>query len=192
MADRTIRVRVPIVGRHNAGNAACALAVAVALGLDLPAAGRNLERARPARHRSEVVELAGRHLILDCYNANPASMRAALSTLAELSRGRRAVAILGDMLELGDTEDAEHDALGALVAELGIGHLLTMGEAARRAARAARAAGVGTVEVVNVDNPERAARLAAEWTVPGDFILIKASRGIRLERVADALREVLG
>jgi len=189
---RTIRVRVPIVGRHNALNAACALAVAVALGLDLDTAARNLERARPARHRSEVVDLAGRHVILDCYNANPASMRAALSTLAELSRGRRSVAVLGDMLELGDSEDAEHDALGKLVAELGIGHLVTMGEAARRAARAARTAGVGTVEVVNVDNPEQAARLAAGWTVPGDFILIKASRGIRLERVADALREVLG
>lgn len=191
-SGRTLRVRVPLVGRHNAGNAACALAVAVALGLDVDAAARSLELARPPRHRSEVAELGGRHVLLDCYNANPASMAAALRTLAEQARGTRGVAVLGDMRELGPLEDEEHDALGRLVKQLGVDHLITLGEAARGTARAARAAGVAHVEVVNVDHPEEAARLVASWTSPGDWVLIKASRAMRLERVADALREVVG
>ncbi|HKA89321.1 MAG TPA: UDP-N-acetylmuramoyl-L-alanyl-D-glutamate--2,6-diaminopimelate ligase [Haliangiales bacterium] len=191
-SGRQIRVRVPLVGRHNAGNAACALAVAVALGLDLDAAAQNLEGARPSRHRSEVADIGGRHVILDCYNANPASMTAALRTLAEQARGARGVAILGDMRELGPLEEQEHDALGRLVHQLGVDRLITMGEAARVTARAARAAGVGHVEIINIDCPEEAARLVASWTSPGDWILIKASRAMRLERVADALREVVG
>jgi murE/murF fusion protein len=189
---RTLRVRVPLVGRHNAGNAACALAVAVALGVDVDAAAHNLERARPARHRSEVADIGGRHVILDCYNANPASMRAALHTLAEQARGARGVAVLGDMRELGASEEEEHDALGRLVKQVGVDHLVTLGEAARGTSRAARAAGVEHVEIVNVDHPEAAARVVASWTAPGDWVLIKASRAMRLERVADALREVFG
>ncbi len=117
---RNLNVRVPLVGRHNALNATCALAVAVALGVDLDAAVRGIATATPAAQRSEVRTIGGRHVLVDCYNANPASMKAALSTLADLAaetKGSRGVAVLGDMLELGSTENGEHAALGKLVAE---------------------------------------------------------------------------
>jgi murE/murF fusion protein len=188
---RRLEGRVPLLGRHNADNAACALAVALALDLDLDAALAGLARARPGRHRGEVADLGGRHVLLDHYNANPASMRAALETLATLAAGRRAVAILGDMLELGAAEDEAHAAVGRAVGELGIGHLVTLGERARGAAQAARAAGVPHVHVAHVDDAVGAARLAASWTDPGDWILVKASRAMQLERVVDALREIV-
>jgi UDP-N-acetylmuramoyl-tripeptide--D-alanyl-D-alanine ligase len=188
--SQKLELRVPLVGRHNVDNAACALAVAVALELDLEAAARGIANARPGKQRGEIAEIGGRQVLVDCYNANPASMRAALATLAQLGAGRVAVAVLGDMLELGDTEEEEHRAIGRELAGLGIARLVTLGERARDIARAARAAGVPHVEVVNVDDAEGAARLAASWTEPGDWILVKASRGMRLERVVAALREV--
>jgi UDP-N-acetylmuramoyl-tripeptide--D-alanyl-D-alanine ligase len=117
-------------------------------------------------------------------------MRAALGTLAQLAGEHTAVAVVGDMLELGASEEEEHRAIGRELAGLGIARLITLGERARETARAARAAGVPHVEVVNIDDPEGAARLAASWTEPGDWILVKASRGMRLERVVEALREV--
>src|SRR5262249_53765089 len=154
--------RVPLVGRHNAQNAACALAVAVALDVDLDAAARGLAAARPAKQRGEIADVGGRHVLVDCYNANPASMRAALETLATLAAGKRAVAVLGDMLELGSQEDEEHHSVGLVVRERGIDRLVTVGERARGIARAARAAGVAHVE--SVDDPALAARLVASWT----------------------------
>src|SRR5690606_34910886 len=78
---RPLRARVPLVGRHNAVNAACALAAALALDVDVEAAAAALSRARPAPMRGEIVDVAGRRLLVDCYNANPASMAAALDAL---------------------------------------------------------------------------------------------------------------
>jgi UDP-N-acetylmuramoyl-tripeptide--D-alanyl-D-alanine ligase len=114
-------------------------------------------------------------------------MLAAIATLGELAAGRRAVAVLGDMLELGAGEDEEHAALGRLLPAHRIDHLITVGERARHAASAARAAGVG--HVVDTDDPAAAAATAAGWAGAGDWILVKASRGMRLERVVEALRE---
>lgn len=187
---RTLTFRLPLVGRHNAGNAACALAVAVALGVDLGAAARGLEAVRPAKLRGEIETIAGRHVLVDCYNANPASTRAALETLADLAAGARAVAVLGDMLELGEHEAREHEALAETLAARGIDHLVCLGERARHTARAAARAGVAHVE--ETDDPAAAARVVAAWTGAGDWVLVKASRGMRLERVVEALREIGG
>src|SRR5262249_14471995 len=156
--------------RHNADNAACALAVALALGVDLDAAAAGLASAKPAKLRGEIEEIGGRHVIVDCYNANPASMRAALETPALPEARARGVAVLGDMLELGDREDEEHAAVGRAARELGIERIITLGERAREIARAARAAGVPHVQVVNVDDMAGAARLAHEWAGPGGWI----------------------
>lgn len=183
----TLTVAVPLVGRHNADNAACALAVAVALGLDPAASAHALASARPAAMRSQVERLADRAVLVDCYNANPDSMRAAIATLAELAAGRRTVAILGDMLELGDAEADEHAAVGAALAAAGISALITVGERARHLARGARAAGL--TDVHETLDPTAAAHAALARTAPGDWLLIKASRGMRLERVLDALKE---
>jgi UDP-N-acetylmuramyl pentapeptide synthase len=132
--------------------------------------------------RGEVVEIHGRRVIVDCYNANPASMEASLRTLAELAQGKQGVAVLGDMLELGDHARAAHDQIGTLAAQLGM-HVIALG--AWKDTVAAPSHGATT------DDPIDAAARAMQQTKPGDWILVKASRGMRLERVVAAMREVV-
>jgi UDP-N-acetylmuramyl pentapeptide synthase len=137
--------------------------------------------------RGEIVDVAGRRVIVDCYNANPASMAAALRALAERAQasGRAALAVVGDMLELGDHAAAAHRETGALAAELRLG-VIALGA---QPARVVEAAGAGA-GAERADEPHGAAARALARTAPGDWILLKASRGMRLERVLDALREL--
>jgi len=178
-------LRLPLVGRHNAVNAACALAAALAAGVELDAAIRGLANARPPRLRSELAVIAERHLLIDCYNANPTSTAAALDTLAELRGDGRAVAVLGDMLELGDEAPAAHREAGRRAAAAGI-HVIALGEHAPELL-----AGAGELGEAAGD-PDAAARAALALTAAGDWILVKASRGMRLERVVEALAKVGG
>jgi UDP-N-acetylmuramoyl-tripeptide--D-alanyl-D-alanine ligase len=125
-------------------------------------------------------------VINDSYNANPDSMRAALSTLAELGgTGRQTWAVLGDMLELGDTAAHEHEAIGRFAAQIGVEHLVAIGEHAKRMTKAAVDAGLPPASAVAVaDKPEVVAMLTAGLG-PGDVVLVKASRGLALDTVAD-------
>jgi len=177
-------LHLALIGRHNAVDACCALAAALAADVPLDTALAGLARARPASMRSEVADIRGRHVIVDCYNANPASMAAALRTLAELGEGRRAVAVVGDMLELGDHADAEHRKIGELAGALGV-PVVALG-----AWKEVVAGATGQPALTwTTDDPRAAARQALAATEPGDWILVKASRGMRLERVIAAMRE---
>ena len=167
-----------LVGHHAAIDACAALAAAHAAGASIEQALAGLARARPAAMRGEIVDIAGRHVIVDCYNANPASMGAALRTLAE--RSRHGLAIVGDMLELGEHAVAAHTAVGSLAKELGLG-VIALGE------RAALVVGAGGGEIAA--DPAAAADRALARTRPGDWILLKASRGMKLERVLAAMKE---
>jgi murE/murF fusion protein len=170
-----------LVGRHAAIDACAALAAALAAGAPIELALRGLAHARPAAMRGEIVELAGRRVIVDCYNANPASMAAGLRTLAERARGHTGLAVVGDMLELGEHAPAAHREVGALARELGVA-VIALGS---HAATVVEAAG-GAAEPA--ETPAAAATRALARTRPGDWILLKASRGMRLERVLDAMK----
>jgi UDP-N-acetylmuramoyl-tripeptide--D-alanyl-D-alanine ligase len=125
-------------------------------------------------------------VINDSYNANPDSMRAALITLAELGRtGRRTWAVLGDMLELGDTAADEHAAIGRFAAEIGVDHLIAIGEYATQVTSAAVAAGLAAHHVVVVADKPHAAAAVTAGLGPRDVVLVKASRGLALDTVAD-------
>jgi murE/murF fusion protein len=177
-------VVIPLPGRHNAIDACAALAAAIGAGVPADIAVAGLARVRPASMRSEIVTIAGRHVIVDCYNANPDSMRAALDLLQTLARGRRAVAVLGDMLELGERSEPEHHAIGARARSLGV-PVVALGaykDVVATAAGSAEAPGETT------DDPTDAARRALARTAAGDWILVKASRGMKLERVVAAMR----
>jgi UDP-N-acetylmuramyl pentapeptide synthase len=136
--------------------------------------------------RSEVKNIGGRHVIVDCYNANPASMAAAIETLMELRGSARAVAVVGDMLELGEHAHAAHTAVGERLGELGV-PVIAMGE---HKAVVADATGVPALSWTT-DDPAAAARQVLAMTEPGDWVLVKGSRGMRLERVIDALAEIV-
>ena len=166
--------------RHQAQNAATALAALDALGLPRP---QSVD-VDFSRWRGEEGELPGGGLLInDAYNANPVSMRAALAYLAERAEGRRRVAILGDMAELGRTGPDYHREVGEAAAELGVDELLAVGELARGYLEG----GVSGRWVANVHD---AVRQAEELVRPGDAVLVKASRAIGLEAVAAALVKV--
>ena len=177
-----IRVRLRLLGEHQATNAAAAAAVGLALGLSLHAIGASLGRIEAlSPWRMELRERPdGLVVVNDAYNANPDSMRAALETLAGIGRrtGRRTVAVLGEMLELGDESDAEHGRVGDLVRELGIGLLIKVGWSARRYG------GADSPQATSVDE---AVELVRNNVVGTDVVLVKASRAAGLERVAAAL-----
>jgi UDP-N-acetylmuramoyl-tripeptide--D-alanyl-D-alanine ligase len=168
------------VAPHQAQNAATALAALDALGLPRPAE----VDVDFSRWRGEEGELPGGGLVInDAYNANPVSMRAALAYLVQRAEGRRTVAILGDMAELGRTGPAYHREVGEAAAELAIDELLAVGELARGYLEA----GVPGRWVPNV---HEALRELDEVVHPGDAVLVKASRALGLEAVAEALTKV--
>jgi UDP-N-acetylmuramoyl-tripeptide--D-alanyl-D-alanine ligase len=166
--------------RHQAQNAATALAALTALGLPRPES----VDVDFTRWRGDEDELPGGGLLInDAYNANPVSMRAALTYLVERAGDRRRVAILGDMAELGRTAQDYHREVGEAAAELGIDELLAVGELARGYLEG----GVSGRWVANVHD---ALRDVEELVRPGDVVLVKASRAVGLEAVAAALSHV--
>ena len=182
-------VRLALIGLHNALKAAAAAAAGWALGLPAAAIEAGLLAARTPGRRMRPVPLSdGRLLLDDCYNANPASTVAALETLTELSEGRgNPIAILGDMLELGPTELDLHRAVGKKAAQSGLSLLIAFGERARSLRDAAVEAGLPEGDALHTTDPAEAARWATERSRRGDVVLVKGSRGMRMERISDAL-----
>jgi UDP-N-acetylmuramoyl-tripeptide--D-alanyl-D-alanine ligase len=182
-------VALPGLGRHAVHNALAAAAVGGVAGLDLDEIARGLAVAPSAAHRGELVRLGNVTIVDDSYNAAPASMRAALAVLASLP-GRR-VAVLGEMLELGAGHEAGHLEVGKAVA--GVADLLiVVGAGAEPVARAARAGGMNPARVIEVPDRQSALEALRPRLAPGDVVLVKASRGIALDRLVDDLRSELG
>ena len=197
---RRARVRLGLHGRHHVSNSLAVAAVALSLGLDLDEVASLLAEARPAsRWRMEVTRTAsGATVVNDAYNANPESVRAALDALVAMSRpstgrdARRTVAVLGEMRELGETSVSEHEEIGRTAVRLGVTRLVVVGAsdssvALAEGALAEVAASGAATEVLRVDGVEDAVADLVATTRPDDVVLVKASRGVALERVADGL-----
>jgi UDP-N-acetylmuramoyl-tripeptide--D-alanyl-D-alanine ligase len=180
-------VRLPLAGEHNGRNAAAALAVVLALGLSPRQAAAAMERVELPAHRSRMLELGGLTVLDDCYNANPASMSAALETVSRSAGSGRTFAVLGDMLELGPEGPALHRQAGEKLARLGFAGLVAVGPLAVEIAQGAAAGGLPADRVLTTEDPVQAADRVRAWARPGDWVLVKASRGLALERVIDAL-----
>lgn len=183
-------VQMRILGEHHVMNALAALAVARELGLDLPAAASAIGTlARAERWRMEVLEpREGITVINDAYNASPDSMAAALKTLAQLSRGdRRSVAVLGEMAELGDYANEEHDRIGRLVVRLNVDQLIVVGHAARHIHNAAGLEGSWDGETVLVETADEAFDLLDGTLRDGDIVLVKSSKSAGLRFLGDRL-----
>ena len=178
-------VTLGLAGRHNVTNALAAAAAGVALGLSLAEIARGLGGVRPVAGRC-VWRQAGDVTILDdTYNASPVSVRAALDTVAAHRRGRRVIVVLGDMLELGATTDEAHRDVGRQVAALPADELVAVGRAMPAAVEAARDAGL--VEARHLTTFEDTVAHLLKRLTAGDLVLVKGSRGMRMERVVDAL-----
>jgi UDP-N-acetylmuramoyl-tripeptide--D-alanyl-D-alanine ligase len=191
IGNREVEARVAMPGEHNAANAAAAAAAAIALGCSDREIVDGLADVRPVGRRMRVERLAsGVTLVDDCYNANPASMTAALATLRELAAagGGRAAAALGDMLELGEGSERMHRALGEEVARAGVALYAAFGPRSRAAADGALAAGLPAAAVLHSEADVAAlADFLRARLRPGDVLLVKGSRGMQLERLVSAL-----
>jgi len=181
------------VGRHNALNACGAFAVATALGCTPAQCVEGLAAARPWKHRLSLVEARnGVRVIDDCYNANPSSMAAALDTLRALAGTRRKIAVLGDMLELGEAEGALHRELGTQALAAGVEVLVAVGPRSRETWQSARSLGANAFHCENPKALEGALEFLRSRLSAGDVVLVKGSRGMRLERVVEALTGQVG
>ncbi|MCA9705932.1 MAG: UDP-N-acetylmuramoyl-tripeptide--D-alanyl-D-alanine ligase [Myxococcales bacterium] len=184
-----IQLRLRCFGAHNARNAAAALCVGCHLGLPLPPMIDALEAVEPVGDRGRVLHHGPHLVIADCYNANPGSVEAALTSLAALGDAHPGprIAVLGDMLELGPREAELHADVGRRCAALGLDRLLALGPRSEATVRAAAEAGLAAEHLGDdVEAAATAIRDALQGAPPG-AVLIKASRGMRLERVVEAL-----
>ena len=182
------KVRLNYLGQHNIANALGAAALTLGAGVKLAAVKRGLEQAKPFSMRMQIEDWHGIGVINDTYNANPASMRAALKTLAEIdSRGAR-VAVLGDMFELGKHSAKEHRQLGRAAARAGVDVLFVLGREAEQVRRGALQGGMRPERiVVGKDHGDLAAQLRARGK-KGDWLLFKGSRGMQMEKVLRQLK----
>lgn len=180
--------RLPLIGRHNVYNALAAVAVAVDRGLTLEQAAAALAALTPADKRGQVIEVGGATVINDCYNSNPKALDSVVDAMAGIpSKGRRIV-VAGEMLELGPATDELHRRCGEHMAGRGVDVLIGVRGAARQIVEAAQSKGMAAEFV---ETPEEAGEWLAREAKPGDVVLLKASRGVKLEKALEEWKRLL-
>jgi UDP-N-acetylmuramoyl-tripeptide--D-alanyl-D-alanine ligase len=178
-------VTFPLVGEHNIYNALAAAAAAMERGLTPSQAAVALSSIAPPDKRGQVLQIGGATIINDCYNSNPRALAAMVDTLASMKAQRR-ILVVGEMLELGPTAEALHRESGRHAAEKKIDLVIGVRGMARAVAEAA--CGAGT-QAQFVETPEQAGEWLTQNLRPGDAVLLKASRGVKLERALEMLQE---
>ena len=177
-------VKIPTIGIHNVYNALAAFAVGYVLNINPQDAADALADYVPSGMRQRIVQVGDITSIEDCYNASPDSMRAALRTLHDAA-GNRKIAVLGDMLELGDYSRQAHSSVGDMVAENGIDYLFAYGSDARYYVEQAKAGGCSNAYFF--DDKSKLSKKLLEVSGPGDAVLFKGSRGMKLEEIMDTV-----
>jgi UDP-N-acetylmuramoyl-tripeptide--D-alanyl-D-alanine ligase len=182
-------LQVPVPGLHHLSNALAALAVAVALEVPLAQAAEGVQHMQVIDKRMQVCRTPKQIIVLDdTYNANPASVHAALHTLGQMSNGCRRVVVLGDMLELGDEAPRLHREVGQEAARIGAQVIVAVGEMAEEVVRGAKAVGNPPVCLTFSDS-SAASENILRYLQPGDVVLVKGSRALQMERIVKAISE---
>ena len=179
------RAMLPLVGLHNIYNALAAVAVAVDRGLTPEEAAKGLALLRPADKRGEVIQVGDTRVINDCYNSNPKALEAMVDAVAAMPAQRRIV-VAGEMLELGPAGEELHRKAGRHIAERGIDVLIGVRGLAKAMVEDAASRGILAHFMAT---PEEAGEWLARETGKGDVVLLKASRGVKLERALDTWKE---
>ena len=190
LEEEAMEIRLRLLGRQFVPNALCAMAIACLFGVEVKQAKEAIESLQPFPMRMEVVSLkGGKTLINDAYNANPYSMELALETLAEVKGKGRAIAVLGDMLELGSFTREAHEQLGEKVSELSIDFLLALGEEAPIVVESAIRHGFPMERAKVMESYSEAVFQLRQMIQSGDWILVKGSRRMGMERIVEGLTE---
>jgi UDP-N-acetylmuramoyl-tripeptide--D-alanyl-D-alanine ligase len=193
LGGEEVGVALPLMGIHSVYNALAGTAVASVFGVPLKKMKKRLEGFKPFSMRMEIIPLRnGTTIINDAYNANPRSMELALKALSEVKEAKRGIAVLGDMLELGRFSEEAHARIGEKVASLGVDLLFTLGENAEIIGKTARQAGFNENRVtVSRDHGDLLLHLKRTLK-RGDWILVKGSRAMAMEKIVFGLMEVEG
>ncbi|MDD3653333.1 MAG: UDP-N-acetylmuramoyl-tripeptide--D-alanyl-D-alanine ligase [Desulfotomaculaceae bacterium] len=182
---------MPVPGRHNVLNALAAIAVGLEFGLSSEDINRGLAAVTITGMRQEITEAGNVKIINDAYNASPASTGAALQLLKDLAGERRMVAVLGDMLELGPRAVSGHREVGEAVAEYGIDRLVAVGDLAKDIADGALCAGLPAGKIYRCAGNTEAIAVLDSILRGGDVVLVKGSRGMRMEQIVESLQSTL-
>ena len=189
MQNKEIEVRLSVIGGHNISNALAAASAGLVHHIGLEDIKKGLEAFRGLSMRMEILSLEDEvKVINDSYNANPFSMKKAVEALSKAQRGGRTFLVVGDMLELGDISEKAHKEVGEFAAERAVDFLIVVGELASFIAKGALKKGMKESHVFLCKTVEDAGRVLNEKIESGDVILIKGSRGMKMERIIDKLK----
>ncbi len=190
---RQQKVEMKVAGIHNIYNAMAAAGVAIAAGMDDESIASGLAAFQPVGGRMEIIKLQnGAYIINDAYNANPASMREALMTLKDLKGARNAFVFLGDMLELGEAAQELHRKIGLLLAATGVKAAYLQGDFAEMVAAGAEDGGLAPEKVMFLKDDEEALASLKKQLHKGDWILVKGSRRMKMDRFVSRLCDAYG
>ena len=181
--------RMPLLGEHNVRNALAAFAAASHYGVTPEAAADCLAASRPVKMRGELLHFAtGFSVVNDCYNSNPVALESMIELVAHFSEYRRRALVAGEMKELGPTSGVLHRRCGERAARAGLEWVFGIAGDAAALVEGAIAAGLSPDRTHFFATAEEAARFFPEWIQPGDLLLVKGSRAVRVEQVIDALK----
>ncbi len=180
---------LPMPGRHFVHSALAAIVAARHFGVDKTRIDAAFAAMRPGPLRGTIEKKRGATFIVDCYNANPSSMKSAVAMLTDVAGGKPKVAIVGDMLELGRFSTRLHTALGRQLAAAHVERILAVGEFAAAVAKGAKSGGVRSTHIVTAPNSAQAVPLSQKLVRKGDVVLLKGSRGVHLETVFEKLEK---
>ena len=193
IGENTQKVEMKIVGLHHVNNAMAAAATACAVGVDIKTIAEGLAEFRPFSGRMEMIKLNnGSFLLDDSYNANPASVREALMTLKDLKVHHNGYVFLGDMLELGAESEEMHRKIGMLIATIGINALFLQGDFSKVTAAGAIEGGLSPENIFSLSGEDNSIHYLKENLKKGDWILVKGSRGMKMEKIVDRICENFG
>ncbi len=178
----TVPVKLPVPGKHHVSNALAAAAAAASLDIPLEVISESLEAFKALPQRTEVLHIKGLTIYFDAYNANPTSVKAALDLLTSfpVKTGKR-IAILGDMFELGDFSEDAHFEIGEYAARTGVDRMIAVGEYAGKVAEGALSGKINNQNISVHSDLFSLEPVLNTWAKPGDLVLIKGSRGMKME-----------
>lgn len=180
-------VNIPVLGEHNVKNALAAYLVGLCYGVTKEQYIDAISSFVPGNMRQNILDVNGITVINDCYNASPSSVQAGLKILSQIDKNRRKVAVLGDMLEMGDWASEAHSLVGKYVVESGVSLLVTVGKDSKNIASGAVNAGMESEKIKSFETNDEVISYLDKVVEKGDIVLVKASRGMKLETVVEHL-----
>jgi UDP-N-acetylmuramoyl-tripeptide--D-alanyl-D-alanine ligase len=182
--------QLTVPGVHNLYNALATIAVATTMNVPKSAMAKGLNEFRASRMRMEIHRCKGFQVVADCYNANPSSMKMALETVGSVESAGRRIAVLGDMLELGEQAASLHEEIGKRVPQMDFQWLCTFGPLAENIRKGAIVSGMPQERALHFSTRAEIVDFLNEELQQGDIVLVKGSRGMKLEEVVEGLRKL--